>query len=130
LRVWGRYLAGRYHQMRGRLVIFDRYTYDALLPPPGQLDWRNRLYYSLLGHACPAPDLVILLDAPGSLMYRRKHEHNPAELEIQRQRFLALRGRVPHLEVVDASAPADRVRDEVLARMGRRAQAKQRRGRS
>ena len=29
---WKRYLTARYHQGSGRLVIFDRYAYDALLP--------------------------------------------------------------------------------------------------
>jgi thymidylate kinase len=117
LRVWALYLVGRYHRMRGRLVIFDRYTYDALLTPPRLLNWRSRLYFGMIGHACPAPDLVILLDAPGSIMYERKGEHSPEKLEEQRQRFLALRKHVRRLQVVDAAVPESAVRSEVLARI-------------
>ena len=32
-----RWLAGLWHRLRGRLVLFDRYTYDARLPPAGPI---------------------------------------------------------------------------------------------
>lgn len=117
---WGRFSLAQYHQIRGRLVIFDRYTYDALLTPRRNMPVGGRLYFWLLGHACPPPDLVLVLDAPGDLMYQRKHEHDPAQLELQRQRFLGLRQVLPRLEVVDAARPADVVRREVIDRIWRR----------
>ena len=114
LKVWRRYLVGLYHRLMGRLVIFDRYAYDALLTPSHLLDRRGRLYYGAIGHACPAPDLVILLDVPGSVMYERKGEHSPEELEEQRQRFLALAKHLSRLQGVDATRPEEVVRDEVV----------------
>ena len=103
IRQWGRCLAGRYHRARGRMVLFDRYAYDALIPPakrPGRLGrWRRRL----LAAACPAPDLVVMLDAPGKMLFSRKQEHSAAILERQRQGYLELRQRLPQMVVVDAT---------------------------
>jgi len=115
IRQWWRYLAARYHQAHGRLVIFDRYTFDALLPPPQRLSWLGRLRRWLLAHACPAPDLVLVLDAPGEVLYARKGEHSVAFLERQRQSYLELRSYVPQTIVVDATRDAEDVRREATA---------------
>jgi thymidylate kinase len=57
---------------------------------------------------------VILLDAPGEVLFERKGEHTAVWLEEQRQRYLALRERIPHLYVVDASQPAEQVKNEAI----------------
>lgn len=118
--LWGCYLVGRYHSARGRLVLFDRYSYDALRPQVKSDNLRDRLYLWILGHACPAPDLVLLLDAPGEVAHGRKAEYPAAELEADRRRFLALKAHVPQIEIVDARQPTDAVRTEVTARIWRR----------
>ncbi|HET8630675.1 MAG TPA: hypothetical protein VFL91_24925 [Thermomicrobiales bacterium] len=117
LAIWARYLRARYHRALGRLVIFDRYTYDALLPPGRRLGAAARLYTWLLGHACPGPDLALVLDAPGRVLYERKGEESPAHLEAERQGFLGLQGRVRGLEVVDVTRPPEVVRADVVARI-------------
>lgn len=121
LTLWWRYLVGRYHQSRGRLVIFDRYTYDAWLPPDRPLTALQRLARWTWAHACPAPELVLLLDAPGEAVYERRGEDNPAVLEAARRDFLSLRERIPQLQVVDASKPEEAVRDDVVDRIRRQA---------
>lgn len=110
---WVRYVTARYHQARGRLVIFDRYAYDALLPSRRRLSWLKQLRRKVLGSACPAPDLIVVLDAPGEVLFGRKGEHNPDILEQQRQGYLRLRQRFPRLTVVDTTDGPDRVRREV-----------------
>lgn len=116
--LWWRYLLGQYYQAAGRLVIFDRYTYDAMLPPRPPFIPLKRLYYSALSHlCCPPPDLVMVLDVPGNVMYQRKGEHTPETLEERRQQFLALRQRISHLQIVDANRPPDAIRDDVLNRI-------------
>ena len=116
--LWWRYLMAQYYQAAGRLVIFDRYTYDAMLPPRPPFVPLKRLYYSALTRlCCPAPDLVMVLDVPGNIMYQRKGEHTPATLEERRQQFLALRQRISHLQVVDATRTPDAIRDDVLNRI-------------
>jgi thymidylate kinase len=112
-------LAGRYHRRRGRLVVFDRYTYDALLAPGGE-KLRARVSYALIRRTCPAPDLVIVLDVPAATMYARKGELGVARLEDFRRRYLAMRQRLPNTAVVDASQPASDVHRMVTAQLWRR----------
>jgi thymidylate kinase len=118
--LWLQYLKARYHQARGRLVIFDRYTYDAFAPPGGRRPWWRQLASWVKAHACPAPDLVVILDAPGRLMFERKGDLNPDMLETQRQHFLELGRRLPRAEVVDATRPEAAVRVDVTDRLWKR----------
>ena len=115
--LWWRYLVARYHRRRGRVVAFDRYTYDAWLSPGRRLTAPQRLARAVWAHACPAPDLVVLLDAPGKVVYERRRESEPALLEAARQDFLSLRRLIPRLQVVDASRPEEVVRDDVVDRI-------------
>ncbi len=113
-RLWERYLVACYHRAYGRFIIFDRYSYDALLPSRTPLAWHSRSRRWLLAHACPAPDLVVVLDAPGEVLYRRKREHTVAILDHQRQAYLQLATR-PGGIVVDATRDAESVRREVTS---------------
>jgi thymidylate kinase len=118
--LWGRYLRAQYFQGRGAMVIFDRYIYDAEVPTPHPLSRSGRLARWIDGRSCPPPDLVIVLDAPGAVMYRRKGEYTSEMLEEWRQHFLAVRRRAPRVEVVDATRPPEVVRAEVLEHIWRR----------
>jgi thymidylate kinase len=115
--IWSRYLTAQGHQTLGRMVIFDRYIYDSLLPPRPPLATVKRPIFWLLAHLCPPPDLVFLLDAPGRMMAERKAEYSAEHLEKERQRFLSLRKQIPKLQVVDASRDLDAVRGDVLRRV-------------
>ncbi|MEV1289243.1 hypothetical protein [Micromonospora sp. NPDC049679] len=115
--VWRRYLSSVRHRALGRLVVFDRYVYDALLPPRGSLRWLKRPYFQLLSRLCPAPDVVLLLDVPGPVMHLRSGEYDPAHLEAERAQFRLLRRRIPHLERVDAHRPREVVLADALARI-------------
>lgn len=117
LRVWARYLVGQYHRALGRLVLFDRYTFDSLAADKEGQGRVARLYTWILGHSCPGPDLVLVLSAPGEVMYRRKREKSPEELEIERQGYLSLQHRVPHVQVVDAARPEETVLADVIDRI-------------
>ena len=94
------------------MVIFDRFVYDSWLnPKPSSL--MSRLRRALLESGWPTPDLVILLDAPGEILYARKQEHSPEWLEDQRQRYRRLAPRVPQMKIVDGTRPEIEVRHEV-----------------
>ncbi|HEY7560697.1 MAG TPA: hypothetical protein VH650_00840 [Gaiellaceae bacterium] len=112
---WAGWLRGAYHQRRGRLVLYDRYAYDALLPTRFRYSRRGRARRWLLAHACPAPELVVFLDAPGEVLHARKGEKTVDLLESQRRAYRTLLARVPRVAVVDASRDADTVRPEVTA---------------
>jgi thymidylate kinase len=118
--LWRRYLLAMYHRARRRLVIFDRYSYDALIPQPGHQTRRNRIYLWLLGHACPPPDLVFLLDAAGEIAHARKGEYPAEYLDRERSGFLSLQRHVPRIQVVDASRAQDAVRYDVTERIWQR----------
>jgi thymidylate kinase len=118
--IWRRYLESLRHRSLGRLVVFDRYVYDAMLPPTGSLVQLKRLYFWLLSRLCPAPHLVLVLDVPGRVMHLRKAEHDVARLEADREQFRRLLARLENAERVDADRPADVVLTDVLDRIWRR----------
>jgi hypothetical protein len=111
LRQWRGYLIGRRHRRRGSIVLFDRYCYDARLSDPGDGALR-RLRSWVLGHACPPPDLTVVLDAPGPVLHRRKPEHPAEELEERRQGYLRLAGR-HEWHVIDAARDVQQVEREL-----------------
>ena len=117
--LWARCLYAFALKSRGYLVVFDRYAYDAAIPTPHRLTRMQRASRWVAGHACPRPNLILVLNAPGEVMYRRKRAYTAAQLEDWRQHFLRLRTRFPDLEVIDATLPLDRVRAEVFERIWR-----------
>ena len=115
LRVWSGYLSGTRERLLGRLVLFDRYTYDALIPPRPPLVWLKVPYFRLLARLCPPPDMVLLLDAPGNVMFERKGEFDSRHLDNERRQFLQLRSRLRNVHVLDATQPAAAVRADATA---------------
>ena len=115
LRIWRRYLVAQYHQLRGRLVVFDRYVYDAFLPPSPPLVAAKRAYFWLLVRSIPRPTSVVVLDAPSDVAYRRKQENLPHELEHERRAYGTLGSRIGNLELIDARADAEVVRANITA---------------
>ncbi|MGI8873350.1 MAG: hypothetical protein ACR2KP_03290 [Egibacteraceae bacterium] len=111
---WSRWLVGRTQQARGRVVIFDRYAVDALLPTDRPLPWNGRARRFLLAHACPKPDLLVLLEAPGAMLHARPGSGDPEAPERRRRQYLALRERLPEIVVLDASRDIDALRDELV----------------
>lgn len=109
---WWRYLTSRHYRAGGKMVVFDRYSYDALLPSPTP-SRKSTIRRWLLAHSCPPPDLILFLDAPGEMLYARKGERTPVALEEQRQQYLQMRSTLPQMVVVDATQGSERVRQEV-----------------
>src|SRR6185503_3673897 len=107
------YFQACYHQGRRRFVIFDRYPYEALLAAPTRSGALSRARRSLLGRSLPAPDLIVVLDAPGEVLHRRKPEHPIERLDRDRESYRALAKRLPRALVVDATRPLEEVRRDV-----------------
>ncbi|GAC1362115.1 MAG: hypothetical protein NVSMB32_02120 [Actinomycetota bacterium] len=119
-----RYAAGRARKAKGRLVIFDRYTYDWRLAPVKRVPALGKLRRFLLGRSVPAPDLVVVLDAPLPARLRMgvpavELGSRAAAAEALRGRYLALSQSLPDAIVVDAAGGADQLRREVTARIWR-----------
>ena len=118
--LWVRYAYAAYHRAQGRIVLFDRYTLDGAVPSGAQLSPAGRISRRLQRRVCPMPDLVLLLDAPGTTLHARSGEYDPAVLETWRSAYSALEGSVRALEVIDAELPVEQVRREAEARIWRR----------
>jgi thymidylate kinase len=111
-RLWAGYARAAYHRRRGRLVVYDRYGYDALLRRSRRPTLGARLRRWLLGRAVPPPDVAVLLDAPPDVLISRKDEHDLTTLRSQRQAYLALAQRLD-AEVVRTDQPPEAVRRDI-----------------
>ncbi len=122
--IWLRYLRGLAHRLLGRLVVYDRYTYDAFLPARPPFRGLKQAYFSVIARSCPAPDLVLLLDVSPNIAASRKPRQDPAVLESDRRALLALRGRLSQLEVVDAGRDPEAMRADITELIWKRYRAR------
>lgn len=116
--VW-RSLQARVHARLGRLVLFDRYTYDAEVNWERKSGLAARVRLELVRRAAAPPDIVVLIDVPGRTMFERKGEHTVELLEKRRRRYLELADRLPRVVVVDGTDPPERVRRAATAALWR-----------
>jgi thymidylate kinase len=98
-------------------VVLDRSPLDLLLPGARDDSLGGRITARVLATLAPEADLVVVLDAPGDVMFARKGEHSAEVLEERRQGYLALAGGLPASLVVDATLPPAEVARRVLARI-------------
>jgi hypothetical protein len=111
--LWKGWLAGAWHRLRGRVVVYDRHALDAAGSPARSL--RRRLRRWTLVHAIPGPSLVIVLDAPGDALHDRKGEHDPDRLEAMRAAYRRIAEGRKNAVVLDATAEPDAVRRAATA---------------
>lgn len=102
-------LAARYHSLRGRVVLMDRVAYDAVLPGSADNSVLGRITNAMAFYLVPDPDVLLVLDAPGEVMFARKGEHSVEILEGRRQAYLQLADSLPQARVLDAVQPQDEV---------------------
>ena len=119
---WFRQVVSWGHQLRGRIVLYDRHFALDFAPEitagaPPSLE--RRLHQWFLAHLYPRPDLVIFLDAPGEVLFARKGELTVAELERRRQGFLRQGARLPNFVRVDATRPLEDVYRDVAGHVAR-----------
>jgi thymidylate kinase len=109
----GSHLRIRPVTFRGGLVLIDRYYYDFFVD---QRRYRLSVPPVLvrLGHFfLKKPDLVLLLDAPASVLQGRKQEVAPAETERQRQAYRELVQGLSNGLVLDATQPPEKVGTDI-----------------
>jgi thymidylate kinase len=113
-----RHVLALQHRARGGIVVFDRCALDLDVnarvrraPRP----WRARLRNALLHAGALRPDLVLVLDAPGEVLYARKGEHSPGQLDRMRRAYAALQARCPDVVMIDAARDATTVRRTVTS---------------
>ena len=72
---------------RGHVVLADRHPLDAVAVRPRRTPVGSAVERFLATRITPTPDAIVVLDAPGEVLYRRKGEHSPALLERWRQGY-------------------------------------------
>ncbi|WP_461855735.1 hypothetical protein [Arthrobacter sp. C152] len=103
-------VAARYQSLRGRLVLLDRLAQDGMVGGEQSRSRLRRLSDCLALYVQPQPDLVLVLDVPGEVMFARKGEHSPEVLEKWRNAYLELAAGLPSACVIDASESEAQVR--------------------
>ena len=119
---WYRQIIALYFQARGYVILYDRhFLFDAL---PDNLDsslqksrWSNRFHRWVLYKYYPKPDLVIYLEAPPELLYRRKKEASLEYLSARSEAFLQLARNFPNVIIVDAAQSAEKVYQDVAEKL-------------
>lgn len=85
LRHWRRLAKAYAKAWRGTIVICDRHPIEVLATrPPRRLPKLERFLFRTL---IPKPDLVVVLDAPGEVLFARKEEHSVDVLERWRDAY-------------------------------------------
>ncbi len=105
----------RWHRHLGRLVVLDRSAHDVLLPGALGASLVARVVPWLLLQLSPPPDVVVVLDAPGDVMFARKGEHTVEVLERRRQAYLEMARDDPAFVVLDATRPPAHVARSAMA---------------
>lgn len=124
-------LLARSWSLLGRLVLMDRVPYDALLPGavpdcPGRAV--DSALNGILAKVTSAvalmvvgpPDLLLVLDVPGQVMFDRKGEHSPEILEGWRLAYRNIAAQLPGSYVIDAAQAQERVLGESTGLVWRR----------
>ncbi len=116
---WGAYLSSSLQRRLGRVTVFDRYGYDALLAPSGaQPSRKRRIRRGLVGGLVPRPDLILVLDAPAARLHGRKAEHDLESVEHRRAAYRQLAGKLSAraaTELIDTTVERGAVRRRATA---------------
>jgi hypothetical protein len=68
----------------GGITLIDRHPYDLIVLDGTSSRTKRRLQRGLIRVVSPRPDLVVTLDAPGTVLHARSGEHSAETLEHQR----------------------------------------------
>lgn len=98
-----------FHETKTTVLICDRYYHDLLVDPKRYRFGAPYWTAELVGKLMPRPKLWILLDAPPSVLQKRKQEVSPEETARQCNAYRAFIRRQTKHAIIDASQPLDKV---------------------
>lgn len=87
IRYWKRLLPAYLAAWRGHIVLCDRHPIEVLAIRPDRAKPAQAIELFIGGRLTPRPDALILLDAPGDILFRRKGEHSTEVLERWRKSY-------------------------------------------
>lgn len=105
------------YQLRGYLVIYDRYYLFMTAPEYRDRQqvnrhWIDKTLYWIFDRLYPKPDLVVFLDAPPEILYARKPEGNIDYLEKRMIATIEQGKKMHNFVIIDASHSLDYVKVE------------------
>jgi thymidylate kinase len=124
LEEWYRYLIAWIYEKRGYIVILDRhFLYDFFNFNGHRRDpiyeWKRKIHNFVLQLTVPEPELVICLDAPSEVIFKRKNEFDLDEIEIKREQYLQVGSLVKNFTIINANQNLDSVVSDVIDRIAR-----------
>jgi thymidylate kinase len=120
---WYRWLVLAYFRATGHTVLCDRhflFDYCPDSPLVRAETITERIHHWQLSRLYPKPDLVMFLDAPPEVLYRRKQEWNVDYLRRQREMILQQGRLMRHFVSIDATRPVESVVGDVRDLIARR----------
>jgi thymidylate kinase len=96
------------------IEIYDRYFFDILVDPRRYRYGGSMQAARLVSSLIPAPDLIVILDAPAEVVQKRKQEVSRAETERQLMEYRALAKSLRNAALVDASQPINIITEEFV----------------
>ena len=108
------------YQVRGYVVVYDRYFLFDAPSPPSNSQVRNYkelvdyIEYWFHNYCYPKPNLVIFLDAPSEVLYRRKGEADINYLNSIREEILQIGKTMENFVRIDAAQPIGEVLKDVI----------------
>lgn len=115
---WYRQITSMIYQLRGYIVVYDRHFLFETAPgdissESEEQEFFARLYYWIMSHTYPNPDLPIFLDAPGEVLFKRKGESTPEYLDARRKAYLDQGKKMNNFVRIDATQPLEKVFKDV-----------------
>lgn len=113
-----RFFISLWYQMGGFMVIYDRHflfeaTPSSISKIRTYAQLLNYFEYIFFKYFYPKPNLVVFLDAPPDILYKRKGEADIDLLKKNRERIIKIGNTIKNFFRVDATQPLEKVLADV-----------------
>jgi thymidylate kinase len=98
-----------------RVVVLDRYFFDILIDP---LRYKIRLpnrFMKILFMSIPRPRIIIVLDAPPDVIFRRKRELNEDKIGVLLDKYRNIKNEYENVHIFPATIPPRELSVEVVS---------------
>ena len=118
---WYRQIISWIFQLRGYVVLYDRhYIFDSSTNKTA-VELKNqrlttKIHQWMINNMYSKPDLVILLNAPAEVLYKRKKEADIEYLNERTKSFMKVGKNLKNFFVVDSTQPIEKVFNEVFSK--------------
>lgn len=101
------------YKIKKKLVVFDRYYYDYYADMRRYQYSISKKWVDCFRFMIPEPNIVFILDAPSSVIRKRKEELTVEEIEKQRTSFINASKKIKNVVIIDANKDIDVIVNEI-----------------